>query len=294
MAGLGERDKISGQMTTGHEWNGIKELNTPVPRALYFFLITMGGFAILWTVLMPSWPGINGYFRGLLGADQHQAVNQSLAEARAERASWTDRIDSEDFATIQADPELMAIVRQTGNALFGDNCAACHGLDAQGGPGYPNLTAAPIMWGDDPETIAETIRVGINGTSPETRYAQMLAFGRDQMLSRAEIDTVVTYVQTLSQPGLVASADSEALQTGAELFANNCASCHGEDARGMTDTGAPNLTDNYWTYGGDRASIRQSVYHGRGGTMPSWEGRLSPTDIKLLTLYVLDLRAGHK
>lgn len=289
---LGERDKVTGQMTTGHEWNGIKELNTPVPRTLYVFLIVMGGFAVLWTVLMPSWPGINGYFRGLLGADQHVAVLESVQQGKMERATWTSRIDTEDFAAIQADPELMTIVRQTGSALFGDNCAACHGTDAEGRPGFPNLTAAPMMWGDDPETVAETIRVGINGTSPETRYAQMLAFGRDQMLARDEIDAVVTYVQTLSQPELVASVDADLLANGAEVFAANCAGCHGEDARGMTDTGAPNLTDAYWTYGGDRASIRHSVYQGRSGTMPSWESRLSATDIKLLTLYVLDLRAA--
>lgn len=289
---LKERDKFSGQMTTGHEWNGIKELNTPVPRVLWVFLISMATFAVLWTLLMPSWPGSYGYFRGLLGADQHTAVSQSVQEAKADRAAWTSRIDSEDFAAIQADEDLMAIVRETGAALFGDNCAACHGTAAQGGPGYPNLVAAPAMWGGDAETIAETIRIGINGTHPETRYAQMLAFGRDQMLARAEIDAVVDYVRTLSQPDLVADIDAETVTTGAELFSANCAGCHGEDAAGMTDTGAPNLTDGFWTYGGDRASIRHSVYQGRAGTMPSWEGRLSPTDIKLLTLYVLDLRAA--
>lgn len=290
---LGERDKVTGQMTTGHEWNGIKELNTPVPRPVYFFLITMGGFAILWTVLMPSWPGINGYFRGLLGADQRAAVVQIVEQAQVERATWTSRIDSEDFAAIQADEELMTIVRQTGKALFGDNCAACHGTTAQGGPGFPNLAAAPIMWGDDPEIVAETIRVGINSTSAETRFAQMLAFGRDQMLERADIDAVVAYVETLSQPDLVAAADPAMLATGALLFAENCVACHGENAQGMRDTGAPDLTDEHWIYGGDHASIRNSVYNGRIGTMPSWEGRLTPTEIKLLTLYVLDLRASQ-
>lgn len=291
---ISERDKVSGQMTTGHEWNGIKELNTPVPRVLWAFLIITTIFAVTWTLLMPSWPGINGYFRGLLGADQRASVTRSVEEAVAERVSWTSRIDSEDFAAIQADEELMTIVRETGAALFGDNCAACHGTNARGTPGFPNLVAAPVMWGDDPETVAETIRVGINGTSTETRYAQMLAFGRDQMLARADIDAVVRYVETLSQPDLAATMDPADLAAGAELFAVNCAGCHGEDARGMTDTGAPNLTDGYWTYGGDHASIRQSVYHGRSGVMPSWEGRLSPTHIKLLTLYVLDLRAAEQ
>ena len=160
--GIERRDLVTGEMTTGHEWNGIKELNTPVPRVLWAFLITLTAFAVLWTVLMPSWPGINGYFRGLLGADQRVAVNQSVEEAKAERATWTSRIDSEDFAAIQADEELMTIVRQTGAALFGDNCAACHGTDAQGRPGFPNLIAAPIMWGDDPEVVAEAIFSGID------------------------------------------------------------------------------------------------------------------------------------
>jgi cytochrome c oxidase cbb3-type subunit 3 len=290
---LKERDEFSGQMTTGHEWNGIKELNTPVPRLLWGFLISMSLFGIIWTVLMPSWPGVSSYFRGILGADQHASVNQSVEEAKAERASWTSRIESEAFTDIQADEALMTIVRQTGAALFGDNCAACHGTDAQGRPGFPNLTAAPIMWGDDPETVAETIRVGINATHPETRFAQMLAFGRDQMLARADIDAVVTYVETLSQPDLVATADPDILAAGTQIFADNCASCHGENAMGMIETGAPDLTDGYWTYGSDRASIRHSVYHGRNGTMPAWEARLSPTDIKLLTLYVLDLRANR-
>src|SRR3546814_7376043 len=117
-------------MTTGHEWNGIKELNTPVPRIIWAFLITTTIFAVTWTVLMPSWPGINGYFRGLLGADQRVAVTQSVEEAAVERESWTSRIDSEDFAAIQADPDLMAIVRETGAALFEDNFAACHGTNA--------------------------------------------------------------------------------------------------------------------------------------------------------------------
>ena len=184
---LGERDKPSGQMTTGHEWNGIKELNTPVPRVVYFFLIATATFAVTWTLLMPSWPGINGYFRGFLGVDQRVAVTQTVDQAKVDRASWTTRIDQEDFAAIQADKDLMNIVRQTGAALFGDNCAACHGTDAQGRPGFPNLVAAPIMWGDDPKIVAETIRIGINGTSPDTRFAQMLAFGKDQMLAREDI-----------------------------------------------------------------------------------------------------------
>ncbi|HTN61628.1 MAG TPA: cytochrome-c oxidase, cbb3-type subunit III [Devosia sp.] len=288
---LKERDKFSGHMTTGHEWNGIKELNSPVPRIVWAFLICTALFAVTWTVLMPSWPGIHSYFRGLLGVDQRTSVAETVAQGVIDRANWADRFASDDIATIQADPGLMTIVRESGNALFGDNCAACHAIGGTGNPGYPNIAAAPMMWGDEPETIMETIRVGINSAHPDTRFAQMPAFGRDQMLDSAQIDTVVSYVQTLSDPALAATTDATLLAEGATLFAENCAACHGEDAKGMVETGAPNLTDAYWTYGGDRATIRHTVYGGRQGLMPTWETRLSPLDIKLLALYVLDLRA---
>jgi cytochrome c oxidase cbb3-type subunit 3 len=286
---LKERDEFSGQMTTGHEWNGIKELNTPVPRLLWAFLICMGLFAMGWTVLMPSWPGVTGYFRGILGADQHQAVRQSLADAEAERAVWTERLEVEDLASLAQDQDMMDLVRRTGATLFADNCAGCHGSSANGNPGYPNIAEAPMMWGEDANTIAETIRVGINSIHPETRFAQMLAFGRDQLLSGPDISALADYLVSL-QGQSVPSAEARA--TAETLFADNCAGCHGEDAGGMLETGAPNLTDAHWIYGGDRSIIRQSIYNGRQGTMPAWEGRLSAAQIRLLALYVLDLRGA--
>lgn len=291
---LKERDKFSGHMTTGHEWNGIKELNSPVPRIIWAFLICTTIFSVSWTILMPSWPGVHSYFHGLLGADQRLSVAETIAQGEIDRAGWTNRLANEDIATIQADPAMMTIVRQSGHELFGDNCAACHGVDGQGNRGFPNIAAAPMMWGDDPATIMETIRVGINSAHPEARYAQMLAFGRDQMLDSDQIDTVVSYVQSLSNPAIAAATDPALLEAGATLFADNCSGCHGEDAKGMVETGAPNLTDAYWTYGGDRATIRHTVYGGRQGLMPTWEARLSPLDIKLLALYVLDMRAQGK
>lgn len=287
---LKERDEFSGQMTTGHEWNGIKELNTPVPKLLWAFLITLGLFAITWTVLMPSWPGVSGYFRGLLGADQHEAIRQSMAEAEAERAGWTQRLATEDMASLAADADIMNVVRQTGPALFGDNCAGCHGVSATGNVGYPNLVQSPMMWGGDADTVAETIRVGINATHPETRFAQMLAFGRDQMLSGPEITALADYLVGLS--GGEAKLAGPELAAAETLFADNCAGCHGVDAAGMVDTGAPNLTDAFWIYGGDHSTIRRSIYEGRQGTMPAWEGRLSAAQIRLLALYVLDLRGA--
>jgi cytochrome c oxidase cbb3-type subunit 3 len=278
-----ERDPLTGHSTTGHEWNGITELNTRVPRAVWFFIIITHVYALIAWIMLPSWPLVFTYTRGLLGIDQRETVEEEVAEARAARAAaWADRIEAEPPEAIRADPALMEVVRQTGPALFGDNCAVCHGTSAQGGPGFPNLVDGDWLWGGDFDTIMETMRVGINSAHPETRVGQMPAFGRDGILSRDDIRAVVAYVQSLP-------AGASAEDPGASLFAENCASCHGEDAKGMADLGAPNLTDGTWIYGGDAQTLFQTVHDGRQGWMPAWENRLSPVDRKLLALYLLDL-----
>ena len=289
-----ERDPHTGYMTTGHEWNGIKELNTPVPRAVYFFLIVTALFSVVYWVLMPAWPLGVTYTKGLLGIDQRTSVNESLAQAARERAAWSKRIEAESFKQIQADPRLMEIVRQSGKTLFGDNCAACHGLNARGGKGFPDLTTASWMWGGDPENIAETIRVGINSAHPNTRTSQMMAFGRDQLLKKGEIDDVVNYVRGLSDPAVVKDVPAEKIAAGKAVFVANCVSCHGDDGKGNAELGAPDLTDRSWVYGGDAGTIHDTVWGGRQGQMPSWDGRLTPVDRKILALYLFDLRRGQK
>jgi len=284
-----ERDPHSGYLTTGHEWNGIKELNTPVPRAVYFFLIVTALFAVGYWILMPTWPIGSTYTKGLLGIDQRAIVLESLKEAELDRAALVDRIASADDAAIEGDPQLMAFVRHTGRTLFGDNCAACHGRNAQGGKGFPILTTSSWLWGGDPATIAETIRVGINSAHPDSRVAQMLAFGRDGMISRDDVENVVAYVRSLSG---AADAPTERIDAGKAVFVANCVSCHGDDGKGKTDVGGPNLTDQFWIYGGDLQSIFDTVWNGRQGHMPTWEARLSAVDRKILALYLVDLRGA--
>jgi cytochrome c oxidase cbb3-type subunit 3 len=284
-----ERDPHTGYLTTGHEWNGIKELNTPVPRAVYFFLVTTFLFSVGYWILMPAWPLGVSFTKGLLGIDQRETVTQSLQQAVLERSVWTKRIEAEDFAAIRADAGLMKVVRETGRTLFGDNCAACHGINAKGSKGFPNLTTAAWLWGGSPEQIAETIRVGVNSGHPNARSSQMLAFGRDQVLKRDEIENVVAYVRSLSAP--TGGAQAKAVAAGRAVFAANCASCHGEEGKGNPELGAPDLTDTIWLYGGDEASVYATVWGGRQGHMPSWESRLTALDRKILTLYVADLRA---
>jgi cytochrome c oxidase cbb3-type subunit 3 len=281
-------------MTTGHEWNGIKELNTPVPRPVYFFLGAAALFAVVYWVLMPAWPLGVTYTKGLLGIDQRTDVTLELKQAALERSVWTRRIESESFRQIQADPQLMQAVRQTGPALFADNCAACHGAEAKGNKGFPNLTTTSWLWGGSPEAIFETIRIGINSDHPKSRTSQMPAFGRDQVLSAPDIESVVSYVRTLSNPAAAKEAAPGEIEKGKALFAANCAACHGPDAKGSTESGAPNLTDAWWIYGGDRETISTTVWGGRQGHMPTWEKRLTELQRKILALYLVDLRTPTK
>ncbi|MEZ5933287.1 MAG: cytochrome-c oxidase, cbb3-type subunit III [Alphaproteobacteria bacterium] len=282
-------DPHTGHRMTGHEWNGIEELNTPVPRLVWISLIVTGLFALVYWILMPAWPLGVTYTKGLLGVDQRVIVTEDVERAKADRFVWADKVETMDLETIAADEELMGIVRQSGRALFGDNCAACHGTDAKGGEGYPDLTDQAWLWGGDPETIAETIRVGVNVPHDESRQSEMMAFGRDQMLERDAILNVVAYVQSLSDPSLADGDQAEAVAAGEEVFIENCAACHGEDGKGMVELGAPDLTDDAWLFGGDRDSIYSTVWNGHQGQMPAWENRLSTVDQKILTLYVLDL-----
>ena len=285
---LEERDPQTGYLTTGHEWNGIKELNTPVPRIVFFFLIATALFSVVYWVLMPAWPLWSTYTKGLLGTDQRTVVDKSLKQATLSRAVWVDQINSKPFADIIKDPQLMDLVRERGRTLFGDNCAACHGRNATGGKGFPNLTTNSWLWGGAPDAIAETIRVGINSDNSSSRVSQMPAFGRDGMLARADIENVVAYVRSLAAPTPDVLADK--LAAGKAVFAANCASCHGDDGKGSTELGAPNLTDHFWIYGGDPQSIYTTVWGGRQGHMPTWEARLSSVDRKILALYLFDQR----
>ncbi|MDX0407994.1 cytochrome-c oxidase, cbb3-type subunit III [Sinorhizobium medicae] len=284
-----EVDPISGRKTTGHEWNGIKELDTPVPRGVLLFLVVTHVFALLWWVLLPTWPLGTTYTKGLLGIDERNVVEEKLAAAAAVRAVWEKRIDTLSYEQIRADEGLMATVRSTGHQLFGDNCGVCHGVDGKGRSNYPDLTDDDWLWGGGPEDIEQTLRVGINTRHIESRVAQMPSFGRDQMLERNQVRDVAAYVYSLTNPGYSTPENIGRIEAGREVFLTTCAACHGEDARGSREVGAPNLTDSYWIYGGTMQSIIESVHGGRQGHMPTWDERLTPAEIKILALYVNSL-----
>ena len=284
-----ERDPVTGRETTGHEWNGIKELDTPIPRGVLMFLIVTHVWAIFWWCMVPAWPLGVTYTKGLLGIDQQTTVEARVTDGQQQRSGWTTRLENERYDTILADEALMRTVRDTGRQLFGDNCAACHGRDGRGRANYPDLTDDDWLWGGGPELIEQTMRVGINTAHPESRVSQMPAFGRDEMLDREQVRSVAAYVYSLTHPDYSTPENLDRINAGREVFVTTCAACHGENAQGDKEIGAPNLSDPYWVYGGDLDTIIASVHGGRQGHMPTWDERLTTAEMRTLAVYVHDL-----
>jgi len=284
-----EQDPVTGRETTGHEWNGIKELDTPVPRGILLFLIVTHIWAVAWWFFAPTWPLGTTYTKGLLGFDQRTTVEERVVEGQQARQDWVARIESESYDQILADESLMQIVRSSGRQLFGDNCAACHGRDGRGRANYPDLTDGDWIWGSGPEAIEQTMRVGVNTEHPESRIGQMPAFGRDGMLERDQVRAVAAYVYSLTHPEFSTPENVERIEAGQQVFAETCSACHGESGEGSVEAGAPNLTDNYWLYGGDLETIIATIHGGRQGHMPTWDERLTNAEIRMLALYVHDL-----
>ena len=278
-----ELDQHTGTETTGHEWDGIKELDTPLPRWWLWVFYGCIAFAIVYWVLMPSWPGINGYSHGVLGKSDRAALGQELDKLNQVRGAQLVQLRSATPEQIEADPKLLAYAMQVGQSVFGDNCATCHGAGGGGGKGYPNLRDDVWLWGGSLGDIQKTVTVGVRAGNPHARTEVVMpAFGRDQMLKSDQIDDLTEYVVALSRR----KADPAAVARARQTFADQCASCHGPAGTGDQSRGIPNLTDADWLYGSGREAIHDQIWNGRNGVMPTWESRLSPETIKALAVYV--------
>ena len=282
-------DEHTGLATTGHEWDGIKELNRPLPRWWVWVFYACVLYAVGYWVVYPAWPMLHGYTPGIWGYSQRQTVNSDVASARVAQGKFYDAVSKSDLATIQASPELLSFANSGGRILFANNCAPCHGRGAQGGVGYPNLSDDDWLWGGKLEDISTTITHGIRAGDSATRQSQMPRFGLDKLLEPAQIDALAEYVLSLSG----GSTDAAAAGRGKQLFADNCVACHGDDGKGKHEVGAPNLTDRIWLYGGAKQDVVHSIETGRGGVMPNWGARLDPVSIKMLAIYVHSLGGGQ-
>jgi len=288
-----EWDPHSGHKTTGHEWNGIRELNTPIPKAVWFFIIVTHLFALGYWILMPAFPTGESYTKGLLGADDKTRVMTQRRDTALARADWLRQVEATPYEQLLTDPAVLARIRVEGAQLFGDNCAVCHGADGRGVEGFPSLADRDWLWGGKPETVAETIRVGVNSTHPQTRASEMIAFGAGGILDATQVANAADYVMSLSLPAF-AQSKPDSVRAGRVVYEANCVPCHGPEGRGNQELGVPNLTDLAWVNGSDWESVYTVINHGRKGEMPSWEGRLSPAERKLLAAYVLDLVSRPK
>jgi cytochrome c oxidase cbb3-type subunit 3 len=283
-------DAATGKTTTGHSWDGIKELNTPLPRwwVLTFYACIIWAFG--YWIVYPAWPLLTGHTTGVIQYSSRADVAVELANLEKIRGDKMVTLGAAPLAEIEKDPALLALARARGKAVFGDNCAPCHGSGAAGAKGYPNLNDDDWLWGGSLEQIEKTLQYGVRSGHAEAHEGNMLAFGRDGTLKKPEIVTVANFVRALAGLPTAKGYDAAA---GTKLFADNCAACHGDAGKGNPEMGAPNLTDNIWLYGSDEATIIETVTNGRNGVMPAWIGRLDPATIKALTVYVHSLGGGQ-
>lgn len=284
------KDNVTGTETTGHEWDGIRELDTPLPRWwLWTFYVTIV-WAIGYWIVMPAWPTFTGYTKGLLGHSERSRIKNDLANAKAAQGGMLERIANASLDEIRTTPDLLEFALAGGRSAFAVNCSQCHGTGAAGFKGYPNLNDDDWLWGGSLNDIHYSITHGVRSTlDGETRVSEMLRFQVDGLLSASQVADTAEHVLALSGR----STDAGAAARGRAIFAETCVACHGEAGKGNRELGAPDLTDAIWLYGGDKKAIVESIAGGRKGVMPAWSGILDATVIKQLAVYVHSLGGGQ-
>ncbi|ALJ34104.1 cytochrome-c oxidase, cbb3-type subunit III [Azospirillum brasilense] len=290
-----EKDALSGVETTGHEWDGLRELNNPLPKWwLYIFYVCIA-WSLVYYVLYPAWPLGKSYTKGLLGYSQREELVQKVADGKKAQEKYLTAIAATSVEDIQKNKDLLAFAMAGGRSYFNENCAACHGAGGQGAKGFPTLADDVWLWGGTTADIYKTIQHGIRADDGDTRGTVgigMTAFGRDGILNRDQIGQVAEYILSLNKR----STDAAAAEKGKTVYDENCAACHGENAQGSLavgmEVGAPPLVTANWLYGGDKATLVQTITNGRAGVMPAWSKRLDDATIKSLAVYVHNLGGG--
>jgi len=285
-----EKDEISGTETTGHEWDGIKELNTPLPRWWLWTFYASIVFALGYGIAYPAWPLVKGATPGLLGYSSRGELVKEVDTARAAQSVQLEKVKSLPLEDIRKDADLLQFAVAGGRAAFRVNCIQCHGSGAAGGKGYPNLNDDDWLWGGTLDQIHVTLQHGIRYLAdPETRQSPMPAFGADEILTPEQINDVTEYVLRLSGQ----TFDAAAVIRGITVFAENCVACHGDVGEGKREFGGPRLADPIALYAADKAAIVAQVTRPRHGVMPAWNARLDEVTIKQLAIYVHSLGGGE-
>lgn len=280
-------DEATGQEIKGHEWDGIAELDTPLPRWwLWTFYATIV-WGVIYTIAYPAWPLVSTATAGILGYSSRAEVAESIAANEQANSDIIARVAATDFSEIASDAELDSFAKAGGAAVFRTYCSQCHGAGAAGAKGYPNLIDDDWLWGSGAEEIAITVRHGIRWEfDDDTRFSEMPAFGADGILTSEQIEQVADHVLSLS-------GQAESSEEGVTLFAENCAACHGDEGLGDQEQGAPNLADAIWLYGSDRDTVIDTITNSRYGVMPSWSEKLTEAQIRQVAHYVHTLGGGE-
>ena len=283
-----QKDDITGIETTGHEWDGIQELNNPLPRWwLWTFYVTIV-WGVAYTIAYPAWPLISGATTGVMGWSTRANVAEAITVHEEKNAALVSQLVAAEMSALPGDEDLNRYAVARGASVFRAQCSQCHGAGAAGARGYPNLLDDDWLWGGTMDDIVHSVRHGIrNETDEEARFSAMPAFA--DILDETDILAVTEYVLSLSNP----DHDTALAGQGAEVYVDNCASCHAVDATGDREQGAPNLRDAIWLYGGDRTSLNATIANARYGVMPAWGQRLSEADVRAVSAYVHALGGGE-
>ncbi|MBD3729615.1 MAG: cytochrome-c oxidase, cbb3-type subunit III [Sphingomonadales bacterium] len=285
-------DDATGVETVGHEWDGIEELNNPLPRWWVWSFYACIAFAIGYMIVYPAIPMVHSATSGLWGWSSRGQLADEVKVGDAKRDEQIAGLAAMPIEQLPGDPKLLAAAVAGGRAAFKVNCVQCHGSGAAGGNGYPNLNDDDWLWGGDIKTIETTLQHGIRQPGDDaTRMSIMPSFGRDGILTQPQIGAIADHVLSLS-------GKAKDNPQGAALFEANCAVCHGADGKGMRDFGAPNLSDAIWLHAKtpgvmSKDELVQFISDPKMGVMPAWQGRLSPLTIKMLAAYVHSLGGGE-
>ncbi len=276
--------------STGHEWDGIREYDNPLPRWwLWVFYATIV-WALFYVIAYPAIPLITGNTKGVLEYTPRKEVAAEIQKFNDANAPIQAKLVETPLADIPKDAELASYSSNAGAAIFRTWCAQCHGSGAAGAPGYANLLDNDWLWGGSIDEIYTTVQHGIRSPAdPDTRYSEMPRFGTDGLLEKGQISQVVEHVMALAN----LPHDAAQAAAGAPIYADNCAACHAADGTGDRAQGAPNLTDAVWLYGDDKATLTRIVSQGPFGVMPAWHDRLSEADIRAVSTYVHSLGGGE-
>lgn len=283
-------DEYTGTETTGHEWDGIRELDTPMPRWWLWTYYATIIFSIGYVIVYPAIPLVSTATKGLFGYSSRAEVAKEMVVARESQSARLTQISEKSLEEIRKDPDLFQFAVAGGSSAYRVNCIQCHGAGAAGGGIYPNLNDDDWLWGGKLEDIHTTLKHGIRFAYDEdTRSSEMPAFGRDEILEKTDIIDAAEFVLKLSNQ----DHDAAAAARGATIYADNCAACHGEQGQGDPEQGAPNLADAIWFYGGTRAELVAQISNPKQGVMPAWQGRLDAVTLKQLAVYVHSLGGGE-